>query len=137
MASVIEFESLSEALGLKKINLSSDTIKAYFTNTAPTASGDAVKADLPTETANGNGYTTGGLTCTTTYTRSGGTSTLALTANLVLTATGVVGDFRYICFYSDTSTNEDLIAYFDHGSTVSMVNTNTYTISTGTILTVN
>lgn len=137
MATVVEFESLSEAIGKKLINLSTDTIKAYFTNSAPSTSGDAVLTDLPTQIADGNGYTTGGLTCSCTYTRSGLTSTFALASNLVLTATGAVGPFRYICFYSDTSAADDLIAYIDHGSSISMVNTDTYTISSGTILTVN
>jgi hypothetical protein len=137
MATVVEFESLSEALSDKKINLETDTIKAYFTNTAPSASADAVLADLPAETANGNGYTTGGLTAACSTTRTNGQTAFTLDSDLVLTATGVVADFRYIAFYSDTSTNKDLIGYIDHGVTVSMVNTNTYTITAGTILTIN
>lgn len=137
MATVIEFESLSESLAEKLLNLDTDTIKAYFTNTAPSASLDAVLGDLPSELANGNGYTTGGLTAAVSTSRTGGTTSILLDSNLVLTATGAVGPFRYVAFYSDTSAADNLIAYLDHGSSINMVNTDTYTIGSGTILTIN
>lgn len=135
MADVFVFQSLSEALGKKLLNLSTDTIKVYLTNTAPSVSLDAVKADLPAEISGGNGYTTGGLTASCTYSRAGATSTLALASNLVLTASGSVGPFRYAVFYSDTASADDLIGFIDHGVSITMANTDTYTIGAGTIFT--
>jgi hypothetical protein len=55
----------------------------------------------------------------------------------VLTATGAVGPFRYLCLYNDTATNEEVLGYLDHGSSVNMVNTDTYTIPSGALFTIN
>lgn len=136
MASVVEANAFSEDLGKAVHNLTTGVIKAYFSNTAITAA-MANKAAYPTEVSNGNGYTTGGLTATCTYTLSTGTSTLALSANLVLTATGAVGPFRYVGFYNDTAASDQAICFFDHGSSITMANTDTYTVPSGTLLTVN
>lgn len=137
MATVVEFESFSEALSTKLLQLETDTFKAYFTNTAPSASLDLVLSDLPSELANGNGYTTGGLTADIDLSRSGGQSTVTLGTALVLTATGAVGPFRYVAFYSDTSAADNLMCFFDHGSSITMANTDTYTIPIGALLTIN
>jgi hypothetical protein len=137
MATFVEFESLSEAISTKLIQATTDTFKVYFTNTAPSAAADAVLGDLPAEIANGNGYTTGGLTADITASRSGNTTTWSLASPVVLTATGAVGPFQYWVIYSDTSAAANLVGYLDHGSAVTMANTDTYTIPAGAILTVN
>jgi hypothetical protein len=61
---------------------------------------------------------------------SSGTLTVDL-SDLVLTASGTVATFRYLYFYNDTPTSpaDPLVCHYDHGSTVSMVNTDTYTIT--------
>ena len=58
---------------------------------------------------------------------SDGAYTLSL-ADLVLTASGTVGPFRYIVIYNDTAANDELIAWFDHGSSITLENTDTYTL---------
>jgi hypothetical protein len=69
--------------------------------------------------------------------RSGGQTTVSLASNVVLTATGAVGPFRYLCLYNDTATNDEVLGYLDHGSEVTMANTDTYTIPAGALFTVN
>jgi hypothetical protein len=128
MATLTLFESLSEAKHLAKINFATDTFKVYLTNTAPDAAADATLADLPTEIANGNGYTTGGVAVTvSSATQTAGTFKWVL-ADLTLTAvTGSMGTFRYACIYSDTSTDDDLVGYLDNGSSVTLTVGQTYT----------
>lgn len=109
-------------------NLSTDTIKAYLTNTLPVAT-NSVKADIA-EIAAGNGYTAGGVTITvSSSTQAGGTYTLA-TGDATITATGAIGPFRYVVFYNDTAASDNLIQWYDHGSEVTMVSGDTYTIDT-------
>jgi len=66
---------------------------------------------------------------TTSSAQSGGTYTLAL-QDLVLTASGAVGPFRYVYLYNDTPTSpaDPLIGYIDYGSAVSLTTGGTLTI---------
>lgn len=54
-----------------------------------------------------------------------------LTINdLVLTATGAVGPFRYVVLYNDTPTSpaDPLIGWYDYGSSISLATSETFTI---------
>lgn len=126
---------LSEDLAEKVQNLDSDTFKWYFTNTAPDSAADAAIADLPTELANGNGYTTGGLAAGISTSRTGGQTAVSLDSNVVLTAEGAVGPFRYLCLVNTTASR--FVGHLDHGSSVTMANTDTYTIPSGALFTIN
>ena len=90
-------------IGNKVFNLGSDQLKVALTNTLPTASTVNQYSDLtaPLATTNLSGATPFNLT-TTSYTQTSGTSKLII-VDLVLTATGVVGPFRYIVLYDDTA----------------------------------
>jgi hypothetical protein len=67
---------------------------------------------------------------TVTPSLSSGTSTVDL-SDLTLTASGAVATFRYLYFYNDTPTSpvDPLVAHFDHGSAVTLANTDTYIIT--------
>lgn len=119
MASFNKFNSFVEAIAQKKHNLNADTLKILLTNTAPT-SANAVKADL-TEISTGNGYAAGGSqVASNAATQTSGT--LKLTGNAVtFTATGgTVGAFRYAVIYNDTATNDELIGWWDYGSSITL-----------------
>jgi hypothetical protein len=115
-------------VGEKKFNFSTDQLKVALTNTEPTAATDGVYADIvsPLATTNLDGATPYNVT-TTSFTQTGGLATLIL-ANLVLTATGSYGPFRYVVLYDDTATNKELIGYFDYGSSATLVQEETLTI---------
>lgn len=125
MATFNKFNSFVEALAEKAHNLGSDQLKLAFTNSAPSAS-NTVLADI-TQISGGTGYTTGGLSITTTSSaQTSGTYKLVL-ADVVLTATGTVGPFRYIVLFNDTATNDELIGWYDYGSSIQLSNGETFT----------
>lgn len=128
MAIFNKFNQFVADLANKKHDLSADVIKIMLTNTAPVAT-NAVKADITDITA-GNGYTAGGTQATTTSsTQTSGTEKLIL-ADVVFTATGAVGPFRYAALYNDTQTSpaKPLIGWYDYGSSISLANTETFTV---------
>ena len=127
MATYNKFNNFVQALGEKKHNLSSDQLRVALTNTAPVAT-NSVLADLTSVLASTNlsGATPFNLT-TTSWSNSSGTSKLIL-ADLVLTATGAVGPFRYVAIANDTATNDELIAWYDYGSSITLQNAETFTV---------
>jgi hypothetical protein len=104
------------ALGQKKHNLGSDSLKLALSNTAPGGT-EAVLADL-TEIAYTN-LSTRAVT-TTSWTQSGGTAKLVCVDNTLTASGGAVAGFRYVWLYNDTATNKELIGYWDRGSTLTL-----------------
>lgn len=127
MASFVKFNSFVEALAEKSHNLGADTLKVLLTNSAPSAS-NTVKADL-TEISAGNGYTAGGTAATiSSSSQTSGTYKLVL-ADVVFTASGgSIGPFRYAVLYNDTATSDELIGYWDYGSSITLASTETFTV---------
>lgn len=127
MATFNKFNSFVEALAEKVHNLGADTLKVMLTNSAPAAS-NTVKADI-TEISAGNGYTAGGTSATiSSSSQTSGTYKLVL-ADVVFTASGgSIGPFRYVVLYNDTATNDELIGYFDYGSSISIAAGETFTV---------
>ena len=122
MAAYVKIDSFVEALAEKVHNLGSDQLVVALTNTAHTANWTQL-SDL-TEVSYAN-CSTRNIT-TSSSSQTSGTYTLVLT-DLVLTATGAVGPFRYIYIYNDTATNDELIGYYDYGSEVTMASGETFT----------
>jgi hypothetical protein len=128
MASFNKFNPFVEALAEKKHNLGADTLKVLLTNTAPSAT-NGVKADL-TEISAGNGYTAGGNSASvTSSSQTSGTYKLVLGDPATWTATGgTIGPFRYSVLYNDTATDDDLIGWWDYGSSVTLNAGETFTL---------
>lgn len=126
MATFNKFSSFVEAVAEKVHNLGSDTLKIALTNSAPSASNTQL-SDI-TQIANGNGYTTGGSALTVTAS-SQTAGTYKLVANdLVFTASGAMGPFRYVVLYNSTATNGELIAWWDYGSSLTLASGETFTV---------
>ena len=128
MATLTKFEKFSENLGKGVFNLSTDQLKIALTNTAPNAATDSVYTDIvsPIAGTNLDGATPFNVT-TTSFAQTGGTAKLVL-ADLILTATGSVGPFRYVVLYSDTASNKELIGYYDYGSAVTLSTNDTFKV---------
>lgn len=128
MANFVKTNKFVLNLGSKVFNLATDQLKVALTNTQPTVATVNQYSDLtsPLTTTNLSGATPFNVT-TTSFTQTSGTAKLIL-ADLVLTATGAVGPFQYVVLYSDTATNKEIIGFYDYGSSISLANTNTFTI---------
>jgi hypothetical protein len=108
-------------------NLGADTLKVMLTNSAPIAS-NTVKANL-TDISAGNGYTAGGTAASiTSSSQTSGTYKLVL-GDVVFTASGgSIGPFRYAVLYNDTATNDELIGWWDYGSSITLASGETFTV---------
>jgi hypothetical protein len=130
MASFNRFEIFSEDLSKKVHNLHSDTINAYLTNNAPNAATHVVYGDIA-QISTGNGYT-GPVDTQNTLSRTGLVSSI-VGVDIVITASGAVGPFRYVPIYNDTPTSplDPLIGWWDYASSISLANGETFTIDFG------
>lgn len=107
-------------------------VKVYASNAAPSASADAVKADLAEITAQ-NGYPAGGSDITNAISETGGTVT-ATAADVTWTASGgSFGPLQYAATYNDTQTSpaDPLINWWDYGSAPTIADGETFTIDFG------
>lgn len=131
MASYNKFQSFVEAICEEKHNFASDTITVALCNAANApAATDAVLADLTTvSTANLDDVTP---TVSSSY-QDGGTYSLVL-EDLVMTATGAVGPFRYVVLYNDDAPSDELICWYDYDSEVTLASGDTFKLDFGTEL---
>ena len=119
-----KFNCFVEDIAEKKHNLASDQLKVALTNSAPLATNTVVANITQISYTNLSGATPLNIT-TTSSSQTSGTYSLVL-ADLTLTATGTVGPFRYIVIYNDTATNDELIAYYDIGSNITLSSGESY-----------
>lgn len=119
MATGNKHHSFVEALAEKVHNLGADTLKVMLTNVAPVA-GNTVKANL-TEISAGNGYAAGGTQASiSSSAQSSGTYKLVVGDVTILATGGTIGPFRYAELYNDTASNDELIGYWDYGSSITL-----------------
>ena len=124
MASFTKINKFVEAVAEKVHNLGSDQLVIALTNTAHTSTWGQL-SDL-TEVAYTN-LSSRNIT-TTSSAQTAGTYKLTLT-DLVLTSSGgTTGAFRYVYLYNDTATNDELVAYYDYGSAITLQDGDTLTI---------
>jgi hypothetical protein len=137
MAAYNKIQSFVEALAEKKHNLGSDALTIGLTTVAntPSASADNVLADIsPISYTNLSAR----VPTITSSVHTTGTYKLIL-ADLVLTASGTVAAFGTVVLYNDTATNDELICWWEYGSDVTLLNTETFTINfddSGGVLTI-
>jgi len=137
MAAFNKFNQFAEDLALKihDFRAAGDTLKVYLTNNAPSASLDAVIADLA-EISAGNGYTAGGADAQNDQSETGGVLTVT-GVDIVFTASGgTIGPFRYAVLYNDTPSSplDPLIGWWDYGSSITLADGETFTVNFGASL---
>jgi hypothetical protein len=123
MSAYNKFNSFVEAEAEKVHNLGADSLKIALTDTAPVA-GNTVLANI-TEISYTN--LSARVPTISSSSQTSGTYKLVL-ADLILTASGAVGPFRYVVLYNDTAASKELIAWFDYAAEVTMANLETFTL---------
>ena len=123
MAAYQKFRSFVEALAEKVHNLGADQLVVALTNSAPVNT-NTILTDI-TEISYTN-CSSRDIT-TSSSAQSAGTYKLILT-DLVLTASGTVGPFRYVVIYNNTASNDELICWFDYGSSITLSSGEQFTL---------
>lgn len=120
-------------------NFDSDTFKYALSNTAPASESSNPASD-------GNGVLAN--VTQVAYTNLSEDRTISSTAGSlssgtlsfdgddeVLTASGgSVGPFRYVYLYNDTATSDELIGYWDYGSSITLADGETLSLNVSTVL---
>lgn len=123
MATYTKFQPFVENLAEKVFNLGSDVLKVALTNTVPVNTYSTLSQVTEISYTNCSART---LTISSSA-QTSGTYKLVI-ADLVLTASGTLGPFRYVVIYDDTATNDELIAWFDYGSALTLAASDTLTL---------
>lgn len=129
MASFNKIQDYVEQLNKGVHVWSSHTFKSLLTNSATVAT-NTVKADL-TDISAGNGYSAGGMTLdSVTLTESSGTAKVTIADEVLTASGGTIGAFRYVTIYNDTATSpaDALVCWFDYGSSITLNDTETFTL---------
>ncbi len=126
MVAYNKFEQYVEDLAHQVHGQDTDQFTIALMAAAPDANLDAVLADI-TEIAYTN-LSARDIT-TSSSAQTAGVYKLTL-ADLVLTATGAVATFRYVVIYNNTPSTplDPLVAWYDHGSNVTLANGETFTV---------
>lgn len=124
-----KYECFSENLAEKVHNLDTDQLNIALSNTAPNAATHTTRADI-TEIGTGNGYTQDTHDTTNSTSRSGGTTSV-VGVDVVITASGAVGPFRYAILYNTTAASDPLIGWWDYGSSISLASGESFTVDFG------
>lgn len=126
MATYNKFQDFAEQLLKGTHQFGTHTFKAAFTNVAPSAA-NSVLADI-TQISAGGGYASGGVVLdTVVVSETAGTAKVTV-ADEVFTASGTVGPFRYVVLYNDTSASDNLICWYDYGSSITLSTGESFTI---------
>lgn len=137
MATFNKLNGFVEHLAEKVHNLGSDQLAVALSNTAPGSestppTGSTAACILANVTQISYTNLSSRNVTTSSSSQSGGTYSLVCD-DLVLTASGSVGPFRYVYLLNDTPTSpaDPLIAYWDYGSSISLSSGETFTVNFG------
>lgn len=128
MAAFTKFESFVLAVGTGLLNLNTNVLKVCLTNTEPDVTSDTKLADITVIAGVDNGYAAQSVG-STSYTQTGGVAVL-VGADVTFTQAGAnpIGPFQWAVLYSHTATDKDLIGMWDHGTPVTLIDGETFTL---------
>ena len=131
MATFNKFQDFSEQLARGVHDFDAHTFKVALTNTLPVNT--QVSLDTVTNhpaPANTNGYTAGGTATTISISETTGTTTVSGTQVVFTASGGTLGPFQYYILYNDSATSpaDALIGWWNHGSSITLNDTETFTV---------
>ncbi len=116
MSNIIPFQTFLRDLGEKIHDLSSDTFKARLITAAVDPSWDTWSDCSAFEIANGNGYTTGGVTLTiVSYSIAGGAVRWIIDSPVWTSSGTGMASYRSVIVLNDTAASDQLALYIDYG----------------------
>lgn len=133
MASFNKFEDFVFQLGkgTHQLHAAGHEFKVYLTNNEPSASADSVKADLVGITEE-NGYAAADIQ--NDFTETSGTGTMTAVDKVWTATAGGFGPGRYVVCYNETAANDELMAWWDYGSSITINEGETFTVDFGASL---
>ena len=132
MVAYVKFLDFTDQLVAGVHNFDANTYKVALTNTAPTNTDTSLltgSAHPPPAAA--NGYSAGGATVgSITTTEAAGTVTVDAADTVFTASGGSIGPFRYAILYNDSATSpaDALVMYADYGSSITVLDTGTFTV---------
>lgn len=130
MAIFNKFQDFVEQLGLAVHNLSAHVLTVALTDTLPlNTQVSRNDTDHPPPT-NTNGYPVGGENTTPTWAEAAGIAKLVCTDVVFTAAGGLLGPFRYPILYNNSATSpiDAVIGWWDYGASVTLNDTETFTV---------
>ena len=111
-----KFNSFTEALAEKVHNLGSDTLEVALTNTAPVSTNTQLSniTQISYTFLNARTVTVSGSAQTS------GVYKLTITDKTLTSTGGSTGPFRYVVLFNQTATNDELIGWYDYGSSIAL-----------------
>lgn len=130
MAAFNKFNSFVEALAEKAHNLGADDLRIALTNTAPAASDTQyLPGSAHPVPAAANGYPAGGVApVISSSSQSGGVYKLVLADGVFTATAGGIGPFRYAILYNNTAAGDELIGWWDYGTSITLLDGETLTV---------
>ena len=111
-----KFNSFTEAVAEKVHNLGADTLEVALTNTLPVNT-NTVLANITQITytnLNARTVTVSGSA------QTAGVYKLSITDKTLTSTGGSTGPFRYVVLFNQTATNDELIGWYDYGSSITL-----------------
>jgi len=111
-----KFNSFTEAVAEKVHNLGADTLEVALTNTLPvnTHSQLSYITQITYTNLNARTVTVSGSA------QTGGVYKLSITDKTLTSTGGSTGPFRYVVLFNQTATNDELIGWYDYGSSITL-----------------
>lgn len=111
-----KFNSFTEAVAEKVHNLGSDTLELALTNTAPVNTNTVLAniTQISYTFLNARTLTVSGSAQTS------GVYKLTITDKTLTSTGGSTGPFRYVVLFNQTATNDELIGWYDYGSSITL-----------------
>ncbi len=138
MATYTKYQNyvLLQGQGVVKQHAAGDTYKVMLSNAAPNVATHTIRSDATEIGAGTGGYTVGGYDIQNDYTVTAGTGTMTAVDVVITASGGTIGPFRYAIIFDDTVATpvKPLMCYFDYLSSITLNDTETFTVHFGASL---
>jgi hypothetical protein len=111
-----KFNSFTEAIAEKVHNLGADTLEVALTNTAPVNTNTILANITQISYTNLNARTV----TVSGSSQTSGVYKLTITDKTLTSTGGSTGPFRYVVLFNQTATNDELIGWYDYGSSITL-----------------